>query len=61
MFLYHLTIPLTKGPTIHQYPSSNTHHPIGEVLGEVPGEMIREHLTMRNPLWKRLFGHFGEV
>jgi len=31
------------------------------VFGEVSGEMFDEHLTILNPLWQRLFRHFGEV
>ena len=33
----------------------------GEVYGEVCGEVLDEHLTIRNPHGQRVLGHFGEV
>ena len=35
--------------------------PDGEVFGEMSGEVFGEHLTIRNPLWQRVFRLFGEV
>ena len=31
------------------------------MFGEVSGEVFGKHLTIENPLWQRVFGHFGEV
>jgi len=49
---------------ITQHPSHITHHTTpknGEMLGEMSGEMFREHLTIQNPHKQRVSGHSGEV
>ena len=46
---------------ITHHPTPNTQHPIGEVSGEMSGEVFRQHLTIRNAHLQRVSAHFGEV
>jgi len=46
---------------ITHHPTPNTQHPIGEVSGEMSGEVFRQHPTIRNARLQRVSAHFGEV
>jgi len=57
---YHLVTIIT------QHPTPITHHPtpitqIGEMSGEVSGEVFRQHPTIQNARLQRILAHFGEV
>ncbi|MBO6287547.1 MAG: hypothetical protein J6M94_03030 [Prevotella sp.] len=55
---YHLVTIITQHPSpITQHPAPNTQHPIGEMSGEV----FRQHPTIRNARLQRILAHFGEV
>jgi len=71
---YHLVTIITHHPTpITQHPTPITHHPtpitqhptpitqIGEMSGEMSGEVFRQHPTIRNAGPQRFPACFGEV
>jgi len=57
---HHHPTPITHHPTpITQHPSPITQ--IGEMSGEMSGEVFRQHPTIRNARLQRILAHFGEV
>ena len=41
--------------------SPPTYRPVGELFGEMSGEVLAKHLTIRNARQQRALVHFGEV